>query len=74
MRIARSAAVLLVSALALASCEKQSAPPANRTQPAAPTPPPAPPPPPTLAAGGPWMEKAEAGKDLWATFKTSKGT
>ncbi len=73
MRIARSAAVLLVSALALAACEKQSAPPANKTQPAAPTPPPPPPPPPTLAAGGPWMEKAEAGKDLWATLKTSKG-
>jgi peptidyl-prolyl cis-trans isomerase A (cyclophilin A) len=74
MRIARSAAVLLVSALALAACEKQSPPPANKPQPAAPTPPPAPPPPPTLAAGGPWMEKAEAGKDLWATLKTSKGT
>ena len=74
MRIARSAAVLLVSALALAACEKQSPPPANKPQPAAPTPPPAPPPPPTLAAGGPWMEKAEAGKDLWATLRTSKGT
>jgi peptidyl-prolyl cis-trans isomerase A (cyclophilin A) len=74
MRIARSAAVLLVSALALAACEKQSPRPANKPQPAAPTPPPAPPPPPTLAAGGPWMEKAEAGKDLWATLKTSKGT
>ncbi len=72
MRIARSAAVLVVSALALPPA--RSSPARREPPPAAPTPPPAPPPPRTLAAGGQWMKKAEAGKDLYATFKTSKGT
>jgi peptidyl-prolyl cis-trans isomerase A (cyclophilin A) len=72
MRIARSAAVLLTWSLALAACEKSpDRPPAP---PAAPAPPPAPPPAAPLASGGEWMSKAQAGKDLWATLKTSKGT
>jgi peptidyl-prolyl cis-trans isomerase A (cyclophilin A) len=77
MRTARAAAVLLTPWLALVACEKQS-PPAEAPKPpppAAQPPPPAPPPPPQapLASGGPWMTKAEAGKDLWATIKTNKG-
>jgi peptidyl-prolyl cis-trans isomerase A (cyclophilin A) len=78
MRSARTAAVLLTAALALVACEKQS-PPAPPKPPTPPTPPAAQtaaPPAATqapLASGGPWMSKAEAGKDLWATLKTSKG-
>ena len=77
MRLARTAAVLLTTALALVACEKQS-PPAAPPPPAGPTPPAQAPAPPAatqapLASGGPWMSKAEAGKDLWATLKTSKG-
>ncbi len=79
MRIARSAAVSLLFTLALSACEKQASDrPAPTGQPAptpaAQTPPPASPPPAPLASGGEWMSKAEAGKDLWATLKTSKGT
>ena len=77
MRTVRTAEILLISALALVACEKQS-PPAEAPKP--PSPPaaqPAPAAPPQaetpLAAGGPWMSKAQAGKDLWATLKTSKG-
>jgi len=75
MRIARSATTFLVFSVALASCEKPAAPPppAPPAQPAAQTPAPPPPPAAPLASGGPWMDKAEAGKDLWATLKTSKG-
>jgi peptidyl-prolyl cis-trans isomerase A (cyclophilin A) len=66
----------LVSALALVACEKQPAP-AEAPKPPSPAAaqPPAPPAQsePPLAAGGPWMSKAQAGKDLWATLKTSKG-
>jgi len=76
MRFARTAEAFLFAALALVACEKQSppAPPAPPAKPAAPTPPP----PPVqsdrpLAAAAPWMSKAQAGKDLWATLKTSKG-
>jgi peptidyl-prolyl cis-trans isomerase A (cyclophilin A) len=76
MRFARTAEVLLIAALALVACEKQS-PPAEAPKPPSPPPtqaaPPAAQPETPLAAGGPWMSKAEAGKDLWATFKTSKG-
>jgi peptidyl-prolyl cis-trans isomerase A (cyclophilin A) len=77
MRTARAAAVLLTPWLVLVACEKQS-PPAETPKPPAPaaqTPPPAAPPPSEapLASGGEWMSKAEAGKDLWATIKTSKG-
>jgi len=76
MRTARAAAVLLTPWLALVACEKQS-PPAEAPKPPAPpaqAPPPAPPPQQApLASGGEWMSKAEAGKDLWATIKTSKG-
>jgi len=76
MRFARTAEAFLFAALALVACEKQSppAPPAPPAKPAAPTPPPPPVQADTpLAAGGPWMSKAQAGKDLWATLKTSKG-
>src|SRR5262249_37571097 len=74
MRRARTAASLLAT-LPLVACEKQSPP---TPQPPAKAPTPTPPPPPAqadtpLAAGGPWMSKAQAGKDLWATLKTSKG-
>jgi peptidyl-prolyl cis-trans isomerase A (cyclophilin A) len=74
MRLARTAAVF--AALALVACEKQSPPtppPGPSSSPAAPSqsPPPAAETP--LASGGPWMSKAQAGKDLWATLKTSKG-
>ena len=72
MRIARSATVSLAFTLCLSACEK----PADKPPPppAAPSATPAPPPPPApLASGGPWMSKAEAGNDLWATLKTSKG-
>jgi peptidyl-prolyl cis-trans isomerase A (cyclophilin A) len=76
MRLTRTAEVLFVAALALVACEKQSppTPPAPPSKPAAPTPPPPPAQSETpLASGGPWMSKAQAGKELWAKLKTSKG-
>jgi len=77
MRTVRTALVSAsLAALALVACEKQTPPeppkpppPAAAERSAAP-PSPAPVP---LAAGGPWMSKAQAGKDLWATLTTSKG-
>ena len=84
MRTVRTAEVLstqvvsaFIAALSLAACEKQSPPaeaPKPPSPPAAPAVPTAPPQTETpLAAGGPWMSKAQARKDLWATLKTSKG-
>ncbi len=75
MRTVRTASVLLL-AVALSACEKSADTPAQPPPARAPNPPPAPPPPPAapLASGGEWMSKAQAGKDLWATLKTSKGT
>ena len=73
MRIARTSAVFLTLTFALAACEKQS-PPADKPTPAAQPQTPTPPPSAPLASGGKWMSKAEAGQDLWATLKTSKGT
>ena len=79
MRTVRTAQVVsaFIAALALVACEKQSPPaeaPKLPSPPAAPAAPTAPPQTETpLAAGGPWMSKAQAGKDLWATLKTSKG-
>jgi peptidyl-prolyl cis-trans isomerase A (cyclophilin A) len=75
MSIVRSASAFLVFCVALVACEKQPPPPppAPPAPAAAPTPAPPPPPQTPLASGGPWMSKAEAGKDLWATLKTSKG-
>jgi len=74
MRIARSAAISLALTLVLSACEKQPEKPAEKP---APPPPPAATPAPAmstpLASGGPWMSKAAAGKDLWATLKTTKG-
>ena len=75
MRTARSAAVFL-ALLLLAACEKSEppAPPKIPTPAGAPTPPATPPAPPApLASGGEWMDKAKAGRDLWATLKTTKG-
>jgi peptidyl-prolyl cis-trans isomerase A (cyclophilin A) len=68
MQIARSAAVSLAFTLVLSACEKPAEKPAPPATPASPPATPAP-----LASGGPWMSKAEAGNDLWATLKTSQG-